>query len=64
MALALFDDEKRTGDVLPRLNRLAPSAADAFQACKLGAHEAYRGEPLSLIRAAEQLAEWLAKEAR
>lgn len=39
MALALFDDEKRAGDVLTRLNRTwGPWAASTFRECNEGAH--------------------------
>ena len=38
MALALFDDERRGGDVLTRLNMWGRSAADTFTALNKGAH--------------------------
>ena len=44
MALALFDDEKRTSEVLSRLNKFGKWAGDAFMACKEGAHEAHTGD--------------------
>ena len=36
MALALFDDERRTDDVLPRLKKIGKWSADVFQAMKAG----------------------------
>ena len=44
MALALFDDERRTADVLPRLNKIGKWSADVFQAIKAGAHVRYEGD--------------------
>jgi hypothetical protein len=61
MALALFDDEKRTSDVLPRLNKFGPWAADAFQCCKAGAHVAHQGDLSELIRYSERLARQIAQ---
>jgi hypothetical protein len=56
MALALFDDEAKTGDVLARLNKFGKWAGDAFMACKEGAHEAHAGDLDALIAASHQLA--------
>jgi hypothetical protein len=56
MALALFDDEKKTNEVLPRLNRFGAWAADTFKACKEGAHEAHTGDLVELIDATKKLA--------
>ena len=56
MALALFDDEKKTGDVLSRLNKIGSWAADAFKACKEGAHEAHVGDVVELIDSTKKLA--------
>jgi hypothetical protein len=64
MALALLDDETKTGDVLPRLSRVGKWAVDAFQACKLGAHESYDGDLTELIRSTERLADVVAREVR
>ncbi len=58
-ALALFDDEKRAGDVLPRLNKESKDAADTFRAVNEGTHEALPGPVLELVRSAEKLAGWL-----
>ncbi len=57
MALALFDDETRTGDVLTRLNKMGTWAADAFKACKEGAHEQFTGDVGELIDDMKKLAE-------
>ena len=56
MALALFDDEKRTGDVLSTLNKVGAWAADVFRACKEGAHEKFTGDLESLIDDTRRLA--------
>lgn len=56
MALALCDDESRTGEVLARLKgRFGAQAVEAFKACSAGAHEAYGGDVLELVRATEKL---------
>ena len=47
MALALFDDERRTKDVMPRLKKFGPWAVEAFKSCKTGAHDAYDGDSKS-----------------
>jgi DNA repair exonuclease SbcCD ATPase subunit len=60
-ALALFDDEKRAGDVLGRLNKEGREVADTFRAVNEGAHEALPGPPLDLVRSTEKLAGWLQK---
>lgn len=57
MALGLFDDERRTNDVLPRLAKIGAWAADAFQACKAGAHEMHDGDIDDLIAGSQRLAE-------
>jgi hypothetical protein len=46
-ALALFDDETRTGQVLQRLNQYGAWAANVFKACNKGAHEGASREQLS-----------------
>ena len=57
MALALFDDGDRGGEVLKSLNnRWGASAADVFRAVNTGAHEGYEGELERLTREAERLA--------
>jgi hypothetical protein len=59
IALALFDDESRTNDVMGRLQRLGPWAVDAFKICKMGAHERHEGELKSLIDNSHRLAQQL-----
>jgi hypothetical protein len=59
MALALFDDEKRTSDVLPRLKRIGKSSADVFQALKAGAHVRYDGDLDELVVNSERLARFI-----
>ena len=55
MSLALFDDEKRTGEVLGRLNKIGPWATNVFKDCKEGAHEQYGGDLTVLIDNAKRL---------
>ncbi len=51
MALALFDDPDRGGDVLGRLNNAYGAwAADAYQACRRGVHGGYTGDLPRLVR--------------
>ena len=59
IALALFDDESRTNDVMGRLQRMGPWAVDAFKICKMGAHERHEGELKSLIDNSHRLAQQL-----
>jgi hypothetical protein len=56
MALALFDDEQRTADVLPRLHKIGRWSADVFQAVKAGAHGRHEGAFDDLIKNSERLA--------
>jgi len=58
-ALALFDDENRAGDVLPRLDRESKAAADTFRAVNEGSHEALGGDILAVVRSSEKLARWM-----
>ena len=55
MALALFDDEKRTEDVLPRLKKFGHWAVDVFNRCKAGAHTSHDGDLKAMIDAAHRL---------
>jgi hypothetical protein len=55
-ALALFDDGNRGGDVMARLNRDKPRAADAFRQCNEGAHGATPSALMPFIRDVEDLA--------
>ena len=59
MALALFDDEQRTADVLPRLNKIGKWSADVFQALKAGAHVRHEGDLDELIKNSERLARYV-----
>lgn len=56
MALALFDDDKRQGDVLARLRKAGGWAVDAFQDCNRGAHELHDGDMEALYAGARDLA--------
>ena len=56
MALALFDDEKKTEDVFARLKKMGPWAVETFKCCKAGAHDAYDGDLADLIKNTERLA--------
>jgi hypothetical protein len=55
VALALFDDIGRAGDVVPRLNSFGRWAGDAFLAARAGTHAAYRGDPGLLVRDTRRL---------
>ncbi len=55
-ALALFDDSSRGGEVLGRLNSHGRWAADAFNACRRGAHDSYSGDLKALVSDTERLA--------
>lgn len=59
LALALFDDPDRGGEVYTRLNRWGRWAGDTARACNEGAHGAYQGDISPLIDHAEQLVEKL-----
>jgi hypothetical protein len=58
-ALAIFDDEKRSGDVLPRLNRESRDSADTFRIVNEGSHEKTAVPLVDLVRSAEKLGHWL-----
>jgi ABC-type lipoprotein export system ATPase subunit len=60
-ALALFDDVRRTNDVLARLNQLGTWAGDVFTACNAGAHEGYPGDVRALVENSRRLADSLLK---
>ena len=53
------DDQSRTNDVLPRLQRLGAWAVEAFKICKMGAHERHEGELKTLIDNSLRLAQQL-----
>ena len=63
IALTLFDDEKRTNDVLPKLQKIGAWAVDVFKMCKAGAHERHEGELKDLVNTSERLARELAARA-
>jgi energy-coupling factor transporter ATP-binding protein EcfA2 len=56
VALALFDDPGRAGDVYAALNRFGRWAATAFRAVNEGAHGEYAGDLPKLVRDARELA--------
>ena len=56
MALALFDDAVRVGDVLARLKKLADRGPEVFKACNAGAHESFDGDLDGLVYDTERLA--------
>jgi recombinational DNA repair ATPase RecF len=58
-ALALFDDEKRAGDVLPHLHKQSKDAADTFRAVNEGSHVDLPGPVIDLVHSAAKLAAWL-----
>ena len=64
MALALFGDATRQGDVLVRLKKLADRAPEAFKACNQGAHESFEGDLEGLVYDTEKLATALARVAK
>jgi recombinational DNA repair ATPase RecF len=64
MALTLFDDPERGGDVLGALKKQEPSFPDTFQTLNRGAHGLDGPVPtIDLARSAENLAHWLQKRA-
>lgn len=57
VALALFDDPMRTGEVLATLrNKVGPWAVEAFTGCNRGAHEAHDGDLEALVDGTSRLA--------
>ena len=59
LALALFDDEKRAADVKPRLEKIARGAANTFQACLTGSHQAHAGDLEDLVDSTRRLTDQL-----
>jgi hypothetical protein len=59
MALALFDDERRTSEVLQRLKKIGKASADVFQSLKAGAHVRYDGDLDELVVNSERLAKFI-----
>ncbi|MEZ5288039.1 MAG: AAA family ATPase [Vicinamibacterales bacterium] len=64
MALALFDDATRVGDVLARLKKLADRAPEAFKACNAGAHESFDGDLENLVYDTQKLTSAMLKGAK
>lgn len=61
LALVLFGDAARSGDVLARLNKEKKEYADVLRAANEGAHgAASEMEPMEMVNAAERLALWVA----
>jgi DNA repair exonuclease SbcCD ATPase subunit len=59
VALALFDDKERAGEVTARLNKESRGAADTLRAVIEGAHEALNGDILTVVRNTEKLSRWM-----
>jgi recombinational DNA repair ATPase RecF len=60
LALALFDDAERSGDVPSRVKRDAGAPlADTLQQCDEGGRELRAAEAVELVRQASKLAAWL-----
>jgi recombinational DNA repair ATPase RecF len=55
MALALFDDADRGGEVMARLNKFGGWAGTVFKAINKGAHEGYPGDLYKMVQDTEQL---------
>ncbi|MFC7247615.1 AAA family ATPase [Catellatospora aurea] len=55
VALAMFDDQQRGGDVLPALHRIGPWAADTFKACQENVHGAQHGTLETLVQQTTRL---------
>lgn len=59
VALAVFGQPGREGDLLRELNRLGRWAADTLQACKQGAHRGINRDLGGLIDDTRRLTQWL-----
>ncbi len=60
MALALFDDEARAGEVEKRLaSERKTSHKQAFRCCLEGAHGSFTGEPLELVADTQALVDFV-----
>jgi hypothetical protein len=55
LALALFGQRERAGEVYPRLDRVGRWAADAVRACNEGSHGRFEGDPAALVEDVERL---------
>jgi hypothetical protein len=64
LALALFDDEKRTNDVTPRLEKFGKWAPAALKGCQAGAHGDYAGDLETLVNDVGRLADQIAAVAK
>lgn len=60
LALAMFGDAERAGDVLPALDKFGRWAADCVQACERGSHEAFGGSMMDLCSHTEDLTKQIA----
>lgn len=63
VALALFDDEARAGDVFRRLAAIGGWAADTLRRVDRGAHDPDQGDLKSLVNETRDLARKLAEVA-
>ena len=54
-ALALFEDESKSGEVMSRLNMYGKYAPDAFRAVNKGSHVGLGGDLVGFVRDAERL---------
>ena len=59
LALALFDDQDRGGEVLGRLNGWGRWAADTYNACRKGTHSSYPGDLRALVADTARLSDRL-----
>lgn len=56
VALALFDDPGRGGEVMTRINKWGRRYGDVYKDCQKGSHELFSGNLETLIEHAENLA--------
>jgi hypothetical protein len=63
VALALFDDEQRAGEVMNRLNRERRAFGDVWQWCASGSHEEVAGDLMARVGEAHSLARFIARSA-
>ena len=59
VALALFDNAEKAGEVMARLNKESREYADVYRMCNEGAHGVEIGARVDFVRRAEKLARWL-----
>jgi recombinational DNA repair ATPase RecF len=61
LALALFDDADRHGDVAPELQRRHSATwSQVVEHCNAGSHGRFSGDPAALVDDTRQLAQWVA----